>query len=162
MSIYLFEEGYFKSDFGRGAAISILMLLIVAVLSVVYVRKMVRIGEVAVTARRRKGRRARQTGWNIVGIAVFVVMVFPVFWMISTAFKSNDQIVSLTPTWFPLHPTLQHFRDAINRPFFWAGRQEQPDRRLGDGRALDRARVPGRDRARALPVRRAASSSSCS
>jgi N,N'-diacetylchitobiose transport system permease protein len=45
MSIYLFEEGYFKSDFGRGAAISILMLLIVAVLSVVYVRKMVRIGE---------------------------------------------------------------------------------------------------------------------
>jgi N,N'-diacetylchitobiose transport system permease protein len=45
MSIYLFEEGYFKSDFGRGAAISILMLLMVAVLSVVYVRRMVRIGE---------------------------------------------------------------------------------------------------------------------
>jgi N,N'-diacetylchitobiose transport system permease protein len=44
MSIYLFEEGYLKTDFGRGAAISILMLLIVAVLSVVYVRKMVRIG----------------------------------------------------------------------------------------------------------------------
>jgi N,N'-diacetylchitobiose transport system permease protein len=45
MSVYLFEEGYFKSDFGRGAAISILMLLIVAVLSVPYVRRMVRIGE---------------------------------------------------------------------------------------------------------------------
>jgi N,N'-diacetylchitobiose transport system permease protein len=44
MSIYLFEEGYFKTDFGRGAAISILMLLIVAVLSVAYVRRMVRIG----------------------------------------------------------------------------------------------------------------------
>jgi N,N'-diacetylchitobiose transport system permease protein len=71
------------------------------------------------TARRRKGRRARQTGWNIVGLVVFAVMVFPVFWMISTAFKSNDQIVSLTPTWLPLHPTLQHFRDAIAKPFFW-------------------------------------------
>jgi N,N'-diacetylchitobiose transport system permease protein len=45
MSIYLFEEGYFKSDFGRGAAISILMLLMVATLSVFYVRRMVRIGE---------------------------------------------------------------------------------------------------------------------
>jgi N,N'-diacetylchitobiose transport system permease protein len=45
MSIYLFEEGYFKSDFGRGAAISILMLLMVAALSVVYVRKMVRLGD---------------------------------------------------------------------------------------------------------------------
>jgi N,N'-diacetylchitobiose transport system permease protein len=64
-------------------------------------------------------RRASQTGWNIVGVAVFVVMVFPVFWMISTAFKSDDQIVSLNPTWFPLHPTLQHFRAAVDKPFFW-------------------------------------------
>ena len=44
MSIYLFEEGYFKSDYGRGAAISLLMLAIDAVLSVFYVRRMVRIG----------------------------------------------------------------------------------------------------------------------
>jgi len=44
MSIYLFEAGYLKADFGLGAAISILMLLIVAVLSVVYVRRMIRIG----------------------------------------------------------------------------------------------------------------------
>jgi N,N'-diacetylchitobiose transport system permease protein len=43
MGVYLFEEGYFKSDFGRGAAISLLMLLVVALLSVVYVRKMVRL-----------------------------------------------------------------------------------------------------------------------
>ena len=47
MSIYLFEEGYFKSDFGRGAAISVLMLAIVAILSIVYVRRMVRIGNEA-------------------------------------------------------------------------------------------------------------------
>ena len=46
MGIYLFEQGYVKADFGRGAAISILMLAIVAALSVVYVRKMVRIGDV--------------------------------------------------------------------------------------------------------------------
>jgi N,N'-diacetylchitobiose transport system permease protein len=64
-------------------------------------------------------RRASQTGWDVVGVAVFVVMVFPVFWMISTAFKSDDQIVSLNPTWFPLHPTLQHFRAAVDKPFFW-------------------------------------------
>ena len=70
-------------------------------------------------SRRRRGRRARQAGWNLVGLAVFVVMVFPVFWMISTAFKSNEEIVSLTPTWFPVPPTLQHFRDAINKPYFW-------------------------------------------
>jgi N,N'-diacetylchitobiose transport system permease protein len=42
MATYLYQEGYAKSDYGRGAAISILMLLIVALLSVFYVRKMVR------------------------------------------------------------------------------------------------------------------------
>ena len=68
---------------------------------------------------RGRRRRARQAGWDAVGLVVFVVMVFPVFWMISTAFKSNDQIISLTPTWLPLHPTLSHFRDAIDRPYFW-------------------------------------------
>ena len=47
MGVYLFEEGYFKSDFGRGAAISILMLVIVATLSVFYVRKMIKIGDAA-------------------------------------------------------------------------------------------------------------------
>jgi N,N'-diacetylchitobiose transport system permease protein len=69
---------------------------------------------------RRRGRRSRQAAWNVVGLAVFVVMVFPVFWMISTAFKTDDQIVSANPTWFPLHPTLAHFRNAIDKPFFWA------------------------------------------
>jgi N,N'-diacetylchitobiose transport system permease protein len=46
MGIYLFEEGYVRANFGLGAAISILMLVIVAALSVVYVRRMIRIGEV--------------------------------------------------------------------------------------------------------------------
>ncbi|MFL5929031.1 MAG: carbohydrate ABC transporter permease [Gaiellaceae bacterium] len=67
----------------------------------------------------RRARRARQAGWNGVGLVVFGVMVFPVFWMISTAFKPDDQIISVNPTWLPLHPTLRHFRDAIDRPFFW-------------------------------------------
>jgi N,N'-diacetylchitobiose transport system permease protein len=47
MGVYLFEEGYLKTDFGRGAAISIVMLVIVAALSIVYVRKMVKLGDVA-------------------------------------------------------------------------------------------------------------------
>jgi N,N'-diacetylchitobiose transport system permease protein len=46
MGIYLFEEGYLKADYGRGAAISILMLVMVAAMSVFYVRRMVRLGDV--------------------------------------------------------------------------------------------------------------------
>ena len=46
MGVYVFVEAFDKSDFGRGAAISLLMLMIVAVLSVFYVRRMVKMGEV--------------------------------------------------------------------------------------------------------------------
>jgi N,N'-diacetylchitobiose transport system permease protein len=45
MGVYVYIEGYAHSDFGRGAAISLLMLGIVAALSVFYVRRMVRMGE---------------------------------------------------------------------------------------------------------------------
>lgn len=45
MGVYVFIEGYAHSDFGRGAAISLLMLLMVGVLSVPYVRAMVRMGD---------------------------------------------------------------------------------------------------------------------
>jgi len=72
-----------------------------------------------VIASRTRARRTRQLGWDALGLAVFAVMVFPVFWMVSTAFKPDDQIISVTPTWIPLHPTLKHFRDAIEKPFFW-------------------------------------------
>ncbi len=47
MGVYVYLEGYAHSDFGRGAAISVLMLLIVAALSVFYVRRMVRVEETA-------------------------------------------------------------------------------------------------------------------
>jgi N,N'-diacetylchitobiose transport system permease protein len=42
MGVYVYIEGYGQSDFGRGAAISLLMVLIVAALSVVPVRRMAR------------------------------------------------------------------------------------------------------------------------
>jgi N,N'-diacetylchitobiose transport system permease protein len=39
--------------------------------------------------------------------------------MVSTAFKPEDEVNGVSPTWFPTHPTLDHFRDAMARPFFW-------------------------------------------
>jgi len=72
----------------------------------------------AVRARRRR-KRLRRAGWNAIALAVFAAMVFPVYWMVATAFKSDDEIVGLTPTWLPEHPTLAHFRAAVEKPFFW-------------------------------------------
>jgi N,N'-diacetylchitobiose transport system permease protein len=75
---------------------------------------------VAQARRRRRGRVAR-AGWNAVGLLVLAILVFPVYWMVSTAFKPDDQINTEQPTWLPLRPTLDHFTDAMDRPYFWDG-----------------------------------------
>jgi N,N'-diacetylchitobiose transport system permease protein len=66
----------------------------------------------------------RRTVWrrvaiNALGLLVFAVMVFPVYWMVSTAFKPGNDVLTLKPQWFPRHPTLVNFTDAIHRPYFW-------------------------------------------
>ena len=45
---------------------------------------------------------------------MFVVSAFPVFWMVSTAFKPNQEIFSSTPHPVPFHPTLSHFDCVLN------------------------------------------------
>jgi N,N'-diacetylchitobiose transport system permease protein len=68
----------------------------------------------------RRHRTLRKVGLNALGLAVFFVMVFPVYWMVNTAFKPGNDILTLTPEWFPRHPTLINFTDAIHRPYFWS------------------------------------------
>ena len=72
-------------------------------------------------ARRRRSRRrvARRVGVNLVGVLVLALMVFPVYWMVLTAFKPGSDVLSFTPEFFPKNPTLANFTDAINRPYFW-------------------------------------------
>jgi N,N'-diacetylchitobiose transport system permease protein len=65
---------------------------------------------------RRLGRSAFLNGSALL---VFVLMFFPVYWMVATAFKPGKDILSLTPRWFPSTATLDNFRDAVNRPYFW-------------------------------------------
>jgi N,N'-diacetylchitobiose transport system permease protein len=67
-----------------------------------------------------RSSRARRIGLNAAGLLVFAVMIFPVYWMVSTAFKPGRDIFADTPVWFPYHPTLSNFTDAIHRPHFWA------------------------------------------
>jgi N,N'-diacetylchitobiose transport system permease protein len=62
---------------------------------------------------------AGRFGWNTLGLAVFAVMIFPVYWMVSTAFKTGPNIFSYSPKWLPIPATLANFGDAIHRQYFW-------------------------------------------
>jgi N,N'-diacetylchitobiose transport system permease protein len=66
-----------------------------------------------------RSRRLRSVGWNLLGLLVFVVMIFPVYWMVATAFKTGPNIFSYTPKWLPFPATLANFGDAIHRQYFW-------------------------------------------
>jgi N,N'-diacetylchitobiose transport system permease protein len=61
----------------------------------------------------------RKLGWNALALVVLLVMVFPVYWMVATAFKPGRDTLSYTPQFVPTHPTLSNFADAIHRAFFW-------------------------------------------
>ena len=63
-------------------------------------------------------QRSKQLLFDATGIAVAALMLFPIYWMVATAFKPGRDILALTPKWFPSPFTLQNFRDAIARPFF--------------------------------------------
>jgi N,N'-diacetylchitobiose transport system permease protein len=56
---------------------------------------------------------------NAAALAVLATMVFPVYWMFVTAFKPTREIQSDTPTFWPVHPTLEHFATAVAAPGFW-------------------------------------------
>jgi N,N'-diacetylchitobiose transport system permease protein len=64
--------------------------------------------------RYRTARRASAIGRNGIALIIALVTLFPIFWMISTAFKPSPEIYSLTPSFLPAHPTLGNFRNVIS------------------------------------------------
>ncbi|MFH8406572.1 carbohydrate ABC transporter permease [Streptomyces sp. NPDC018019] len=56
---------------------------------------------------------------NATALVLALGFVFPVYWMFTTAFKPNGDIITEDPVWFPLHGTFEHFSTAVNAPNFW-------------------------------------------
>jgi N,N'-diacetylchitobiose transport system permease protein len=56
---------------------------------------------------------------NVTAVVLFIGLVFPVYWMFSTAFKPTGDIISEDPVWFPTDVTFQHFKTATEADHFW-------------------------------------------
>ncbi|MCK2219815.1 carbohydrate ABC transporter permease [Actinomadura sp. ATCC 31491] len=61
-------------------------------------------------ARRRLGKILLNTA----GVLVFLYAVFPVYWMVATGFKENDQIFTTEFVPFPTHFTFDHFSRVLS------------------------------------------------
>jgi N,N'-diacetylchitobiose transport system permease protein len=62
----------------------------------------------------KRTKRLRAITRNGVALVVALVTLFPIFWMISTAFKPATEIYSLTPRPLPAHPTWSNFANVLN------------------------------------------------
>ena len=65
-------------------------------------------------SRTLRSRTLRRAGLNVLGVLVALVTLFPILWMVSTAFKPATEWYSLTPHPLPSHPTLGNFRAVID------------------------------------------------
>lgn len=68
----------------------------------------------------RPRRRRRKPRWmsNTIAVVFSLIWVFPVYWMINTAFKPRPEVMTSTPIFFPVHPTLNNFVVAITQTDF--------------------------------------------
>lgn len=63
----------------------------------------------------RSGRQPRSAGsvrWLVLAPALLFALV-PIYWMVNSALKSNEELGRLTPTLFPHDPTLDQFKTAL-------------------------------------------------
>lgn len=58
-------------------------------------------------------KRIGKIALNTTGVLVFIYAIFPVYWMVSTGFKANDQIFTTDFIPFPTHFTLEHFSRVL-------------------------------------------------
>ncbi|RYJ24485.1 maltose/maltodextrin ABC transporter, permease protein MalG [Streptomyces sp. L-9-10] len=66
----------------------------------------------------RQDRKKNRLVYNILGLAVFVLMAFPVYWLLISALRPNHEIRSYDQTLWPSSLTLDNFQRAIDQPNF--------------------------------------------
>lgn len=52
----------------------------------------------------------------IVLLLISIIFIFPFYWILTGAFKSQKVTVKLPPEWFPLSPTLVNFQKLMQNP----------------------------------------------
>lgn len=66
----------------------------------------------------RPDRRKNRIGYNIAGLVAFVLMAFPVYWLIVSSLRPNAEIRSYDQTLWPTSITFDNFSRAVAQPNF--------------------------------------------
>lgn len=66
---------------------------------------------------RRTSRKGMTAFWNTVAMLVAIVLGFPIYWMLLTTVKSNKDLISSHPTFWPKHFNFSSFSSAMDDNF---------------------------------------------
>jgi N,N'-diacetylchitobiose transport system permease protein len=69
---------------------------------------------------RIRPRRRRKIRWgsNTIAVVFSLIWIFPVYWMVNTAFKPRPEVMTAKPEFLPQHPTISNFVVAITQSDF--------------------------------------------
>ena len=130
MSIYSFVESFKQSEYGLGSAIAVVTVLAMLGVTFVYIRQMVRIGEI--DERRRDPRSAEAAAPAPSAAPAAVGLNLPACssswsWRSRStgwsrrAFKQGGDVLSYEPRWFPRDPRSPASATRSSAPYFWDG-----------------------------------------
>ncbi len=64
------------------------------------------------------GRARRRAALNTIAIGLFALWAFPFYWMVNSALKRPEDILTYVPKFVPWPPTLENFATAIGQAHF--------------------------------------------
>ena len=67
----------------------------------------------------RTRSRSTRLGADLLGLLVFVVCAFPVYWMVNTSLLPRREINAPDPTWLPLGGSLDNYRRVLEGGRFY-------------------------------------------
>ncbi|MBB6018387.1 carbohydrate ABC transporter permease [Deinococcus radiopugnans] len=73
-------------------------------------------GAAPTTARRVRRRMPRDLPRFVLLCVLALIFLAPVYWMISTSFKTEADAISLPVQWIPTRPTLDNYREVLTSP----------------------------------------------
>lgn len=68
----------------------------------------------------RKAPLSRRISLNTLGVVFALLWVFPVYWLVSSAFSPESALQSRTPSFFPVPFTLEHFQSILADGAFYS------------------------------------------
>lgn len=63
----------------------------------------------------RRGLKSERPKWHLTAVAIVVVgmFLFPLYWLVSTSFKSPEQLFTKPPTWVPVPVDVSNYATAV-------------------------------------------------